>query len=208
MSARRVAMPRKRWLVAALVVFLVTSMTAIFLNSFLMGHGWSTERSVSRYVGFEIWSSMIFAVGNLFAAGVTGAFLWKLGGLWKMPRIYYYCVMLMVLGLIWLSLCPIGLCDPGDGRKSIVSFAHEVSSRTMFLMMMAAAGMIALRSYATDVSRILCGGYVVYGAFCILGYLTHSHWFEARVLIFETVYIAGFVILLLVLKDRRLVKQD
>mgnify|MGYP001054451178 FL=1 len=202
MEIEKIAMPRKRRLVAALIIFLVTSLAAVILNSFMMGYGLEVERSISRYVGFEIWSSVIFAFGNFFAAGATGAFLWCLGELWELPRVYYYCVIVMVLGLIGLSLCPIGLFDMG-GEKSIVSLIHELASRTMFIMMMVVAGLLALRPYGTRGSRVVCWVYVVYGLFCVVGYLTKGSWFIPYCLFFETFYIAAFVLVLLVQKDKR-----
>ncbi len=198
----KIKMPKKTRLAVALAVFLTTSLAAVVLNSFVVGHGLTMGRSISRYVGFEMWSAVIFALGNFFAAGATGAFLWCLGELWKMPRVYYYCVMLMVLGLVWLSLCPIGLCDV-NGQKSMISLVHELSSRTMFIMMVVTAGLLAVRPYGTTRSRAICGTYVIYGLVCIVGYLTHGEWFESRVLIFETLYIAGFVGILLAQQDRR-----
>lgn len=205
MKSDGIKMPPKRRLVVALVVFLTTSLAAVVLNSFLLGYGFTFGRSISRYVGFEVWSSVVFALGNFFAAGATGAFLWCLGELWKLPRIYYYSVILMVLGLVWLSLCPIGLCDYAN-EKSLISLIHELSSRAMFIMMMVTAGLLALRPYGTSNSRAICITYVIYGLICIAGYLTHGDWFESRVLIFETLYIAGFVGILLMQYDRRMME--
>ena len=39
MEIEKIAMPRKRRLVAALIIFLVTSLAAVILNSFMMGYG-------------------------------------------------------------------------------------------------------------------------------------------------------------------------
>lgn len=202
MGSERIAMPRKRWLVVALIVFLTTSLTAVILNSFVMGYGLNVERSISRYVGFEVWSSVIFALGNFFAAGATGAFLWHLGELWQLPRVYYYCVIAMVVGLVGLSLCPIGLFDV-NGQKSIISLIHELSSRTMFIMMMAVMALLAARPYGTRLSRTLCWTYVVYGLVCTVGYLARGSWFIPYCLLFETCYIAAFVVVLLAQKDKR-----
>lgn len=203
---KNLATPKRSCLIAALAIFLIAALTAVLINSFVMGYGFSTGRSISRYVGFEMWSAVVFAVGNFFVSGVMGVFLWRLGKLWEMPRVYYYCVFLMVLGLISLSVCPIGLCDI-DGQKSLVSLIHELSSRTMFIMMMVAAGLMAMKPYGTKASCILCVTYVVYGLVCIFGYLGHEIWFESRVLIFETLYIVGFIVVLLCQRDKRLVKQ-
>jgi len=203
----KLAAPKKSCLIIALAIFLITAMMAVMVNSFVVGYGLSTGRSISRYVGYEVWSAVVFAIGNFFVSGVMGVFLWRLGKLWEMPRIYYYCVFLMVLGLITLSVCPIGLYDVGE-QKSVVSLVHELSSRTMFIMMMIAAGLMAIKPYGTKVSRVLCVIYVFYGLVCVFGYLGNEVWFESRVLIFEILYIVGFVVMLLCQRDKRLIKQE
>lgn len=201
MRHTRTDTPRRTWLGFALGAFLIVAFAAVIVNSFCLGHGLDFGRSISRYVGFEVWSALAFSPVCVFAAGATGVFLWKLGQRWEMPRVYYYCVLLMSAGLIFLSLFPIGLCDP-VGSKSIVSFAHEISSRTMFLMMLATAAMLTVSRHAAVYSRRVSLVFVIYGVICVTGYFSHGAWFESCILLFETAYIAGFVAILLMQKNR------
>lgn len=195
-------MPSKKGLVVGLLVFATTTLLAIGLNSFVLGYGFQTVRSVSRYVGFEEWSAVMFALGNFVTAGMTMAFLWKLGELWKMPRIYYYIGFLMGIGLIWLSACPVGFFDSVEG-KSVISFMHEIASRTMFLMMLLVAVLLAMKkSYATKTSRGLALAFALYGVICVIGYFTRSGWFMPYFMIYEVSYIVAFELLLIAQKSK------
>lgn len=201
-AARRV--PKKGGLWLALGVFLVTATLGVVINSFVFQRGLSLDRSISRYVGYEAWSAILFALGNFVVAGTVGSYLWKLGEFWKMPRIYYYCAFLMVVGLIMLSVFPVGYFDLG-GQKSVISYAHEIASRTMFIMMMLMAAMLAGRR-ASAGTMAACAMYLVYAVFCVTGYLTEGEWFTPLILIYEWVYIAAFPLVLAACKGRAVEK--
>lgn len=192
----------KRWrLLVALLVFVTTSVLGVVVNSFCFGKGLHLDWSVSRYVGSEVWSAIIFALGNVVVSAMMGKYLWQIGRMWKMPRVYYYFALLMLVGLIMLSVFPIGFFDVG-GQKSIQSYIHEVSSRTMFLMMLFIAGMLILKRGATKSTRIWAMLYVAYGVFCVVGYLTAAGWFWPGLLIYESVYVAAFPLLLMTCRVR------
>lgn len=194
-----VTMPKKGGLWLALGVFLATSMSGVLINSFVFGKGLRLGWSISRYVGSETWSAVVFALGNFLVVAMVGQYLWKLGEAWRMLRVYYYCVFLMCLGLIWLSLCPVGYFDVATGEtvaKSVISLVHEVSSRLMFIMMMFMAAMLAGNWRASALTRAVCVAYLVYAVFCVTGYLTDGSWFTPLILIYESVYIAAFPLVL------------
>lgn len=188
-------MPAKGGLYAALAVFLVTATLGVVVNSFAFSKGFNLHWSVSRYVGSELWSAILFALGNGVVVAMVMKYLWGLGEAWKMPRVYYYCSFVMAVGLIWLSVCPVGFCDI-EGQKSLVSLLHEWSSKLMFIMMMLVAAMLAGSRRASAGTKAMCIAYVVYGIFCVAGYLTNGCWFTPLVLIYETVYIATFPLML------------
>ncbi len=198
---QKVELLRKLWLVLGLAVFLVTASLAVAINATCYGHGWHTETSISRYVGYETWSAVIFALGNFVMAGVLLKCLWRLGGVWKMPRIYYYMSLVMVVSLIGLSMCPVGYFDV-NGQRSTISVLHELCSRAMFLMMLMVAGMLVWKSVGSEKARLAAGIYFVYGVICLIGYLTKGKWFLSYLLIYETMYIAGFVMMLICQRER------
>ena len=195
MRIKRKQLPHSKCIITALVVFLTTAFASIIVNSTLLGHGFHLEYSVSKYVGLETWSAVIFAIGDCFVAALFGKYLWKLGEAWKMPRLFYYLIIVMVVGLLGVAFCPSGYCD-FDGQKSLVTWIHEIASRTMFVAMMAEAALIAIWKKAGRLAHAVCVAYVVYAVICIIGYFTKGEWFLPLVMVYETIYLAMFMILL------------
>lgn len=195
MRIRRKELPHSKYIGLALAIFLVTAFASIIVNSTLFGHGFHLEYSISKYVGLETWSAVIFAIGNCFVAALFGKYLWKLGEAWKMPRLFYYLIIVMVVGLLGLSFCPSGYNDFA-GQKSLITWLHEICSRTMFVAMMMEAALIAVWKKAGRLAHALCVAYVVYAVICIVGYFSDGEWFLPLVMVYETVYLAAFMIML------------
>lgn len=188
-------------LIIGLLIFVTTSVLAVIINSHVFGHGFDVSRSISRYVGFEIWSAILFEVGNCFVAAVVGKALYKIGGAWRMSKIFYILAMLMCISLIWLSVFPIGMFDY-DGHVSTISWLHILGSRTLFITMLLTAVLIARTECASPITHGASVGYIVYAVFCVVGHLTDAEWFVPYTLVFETTYIVGFLVLLLFCKTR------
>lgn len=182
-------------MLGAMGVFLATAAVAVIINSTLSGYGWHLEWSISKYVGLETWSAIMFAAGNLAVALLMGKYLWSLGERWKMPKIYYLAVLVMAVALLWLSFCPVGYFDVA-GEKSTISLMHVMSSRLMFVMMMAIAMIVIMCRRAGVSAHALCVGYLVYAIFCVIGELTRADWFVPLTLIFESAYLFGFMMVM------------
>lgn len=200
MMRGRMMLSAKRGLLASLVLFVMVSMMIVIANS-LSGYGLHWDYSISKYVGLELWSSITFVLSNIIVAAVVGRYAWKLGVSWRMPRIYFYCVFVMVVALIWLSMCPTALCD-FDGKISLISWMHHISSRTMFLMMLIVGVMLMFTKRADERSRTWSAIFVAYGVVCMLGYLTNGSWFV--LLVWESLYIDSFLVMLLMQGGKQL----
>lgn len=185
----------KMALIVALVIFVTTSALAVVVNS-VGGHGWDASRSISRYVGMETWGALIFALGNFAVAALLGRYLWNMGEKWKMPRVYYYAVFVMGVALVWLSMCPIGYFD-NDNGISLISYLHEIASRTMFVAMAVIFFIIMLNERCCKVLRWGAIVYLVYAAICTSGYFLRAGWFVPEFLFFEASYLVSFAIILL-----------
>lgn len=196
MRLKRKELPNSGLIAAALATFLATAFTAILVNSSIMGHGFHLEYSISHYVGLETWSAVMFTIGNFFVAAFFGVYLWRLGEAWGMPRLFYYLIVVMVVGLLMLSFCPSGYFDVEGGSKNLITWIHEISSRTMFIAMMLMAALIAVWKKAGAMAHAVCVAYVVYAIICIAGYFTQGEWFVQELMIYETVYLASFMIML------------
>lgn len=191
----------RQFLVAGLVIFTVTASLAVALNSSIFGHGFDVSRSISRYVGFGVWSSILFVVGNCFVVSAVVRVLFRIGEAWQMPRIFYWLALIMCVALIWLSVFPIGMFD-FDGKVSTISWMHMLGSRTLFVVMLVIAGMLAWSRYASPMTHGVCVGFMVYAAFCVVGHLMSAQWFIPYTLVFESTYILGFLVMLLFCKTR------
>ncbi len=184
-----------KWMVGAILVFVVTATIAVVLNSTVGGYGWHTNWSISRYVGLEAWSAIMFALGNCVVAALMGRYLWRLGERWKMPKVYYILVLVMAVALLWLSFCPVGFFDVG-GENSTISLMHVLSSRMMFISMMLIAMIIVMCRRAGMVAHALNVGFLVYAIFCVIGELSRADWFVPLTLIFESTYLLGFMVIM------------
>lgn len=191
----------RHFLVAGLIIFTVIATLAVVLNSFVFGYGFDVARSISRYVGFEVWSVLLFAIGNCFVVAAVARALFKIGEAWHMPKVFYWLTVIMCVALIWLSVFPIGMFD-AEGSVSLISWLHILGSRTLFVVMMIVACMIAGNQYASPMTHGVCVGYMVYAIFCVVGHLTEASWFLPYTLIFESSYIVGFLVMLLFCKTR------
>lgn len=186
----------KKPMLLAFVIFMVTSGLAVLVNS-LLGAGLRFDYTISRYVGLETWSAVIFALGNFVVAGAILYYLYGVLQDWGMPRLAYWCVVVMLVGLIGLSVCPIGYFDPVGARygTSVISLIHGLCSRIMFMTMMVMMSIVALCAMASRKTRALGVMFVIYGLACLCGYMTRAGWFIDTVLISESLYLIGFMAL-------------
>lgn len=187
---------RKRGLAVALGLFLGVGILAIVVNSVLQ-QSLRVNWSISTYVGLRTWSAVAFALCNCAVAGLIGNYLWKVGQAWSMPKLYYYACFLMLVALIWLSFCPIGYFDNG-ARTGVISNMHQVASRSMFVLMLIVTAMLAGRPNLTGRAQVALASFIVYALLCLVGYMTQGEWFTSFFMIYETLYLAWFVIALMV----------
>lgn len=193
--------PSKWLIVGALAVFLGTSFIAIFINATVLEHGFHLEYSISHYVGLELWSAIFFTLGNIFVSIFMAYFLWKLGEAWKMPRLFYWLIVVLVVSLIGLSVCPSGFADMGD-QISTVTWIHVLTSRLMFIAMMLIAAMIVVCRHANALAHIINVVYLIYAVVCIMGFMEEQTWFLDAVMVFETIYLAAFMTVMAACDDK------
>lgn len=192
---KRTKFPSKWLIIGAMMTFLGTAFLIIAINSIIFRHGFHPDLTISRYVGMEIWSALVFAVSNIFVTIFTGRYLWQLGQAWKMPRIFYWLVLFQAVALLVLSACPVGMFDVG-GVPSIISWVHNISARTMFFVMMLIAAMIVFCKRANALAHVLNAFYVVYAAVCIFGHFGERPWFVSNIMFIEAAYLFGFMVVM------------
>lgn len=203
---KRVRFPSKWLIVGAMMTFLGTSFLIIAMNSEIFGYGFHTEYTISHYVGLEIWSSLVFALSNVFVALFLGKYLWQLGEAWKMPKVYYLLVVAVAVMLLGLSACPSGMFDDGGPAISIISWGHMLTSRGMFVAMMLIAAMIVICRHANPLAHIFSVLYLIYAVVCIMGFTSAAPWFNEYVMFYETMYLFVFM-LMMVLCDQSTINR-
>lgn len=185
-------------LLLAMGIFGATSLAAVIINAGAYqgaARPWLLGNSISWYVGSRVWSAIFFALGNLAVAILIGRYLWMLGKLWQMPRVYFYFIFLVIVALIWLSVFPLGLFDTPTS-KSTISYFHEAGSRTMFFAMALVLFLLALKCRSHKLLKICLASFVIYAIFCAVATLAEVKCFLAGLLFFEAFYIIAFMILI------------
>lgn len=200
--------PSKWLIVSAMAIFLGTSMLSIAVNSTIFQHGFDISKSISHYVGLEIWSAVFFTLANIFVALLTGTYLWRLGEVWKMPRLFYVLIVALAANLIGLSVCPSGMFDVGDST-SIITWLHILTSRAMFIIMMLLAVMVILCRRANTTAHIVNVIFLMYAVFCLVGFISEDVWFMPAVMFYETFYLFFFMFAMALCDTKRehLVKE-
>lgn len=195
------------WL--ALGIFLTTSGLAVTINSLAIS-GLHFDYTISRYVGLRSWSAIVFAVGNFVVAGAMLKYLYGVAEVWGMPRWAYWLIVVMLVALIGLSVCPIGYFDPVGAKygTSAPSLIHGICSRVMFFSMLVMIMTVALGALTSRRTRVLALAFVVYGLFCLYGYFSRAEWFENVVLVFESLYLVGFMVMCLGLRKKEVMKGE
>lgn len=199
----RSKLTRRGKMLVAMLVFVLTSSFAVVTNGLMQG-GINLNYSISRYVGLATVSAVIFAIGNFVVTDFMAERLYGVGRALKMPKLFYWVVVVMAVALIGLSVCPVGYFDLAPGVESIPSLVHQVCSRVMFVCMLLTSTWLALHSGVTKWAKLWCVLYTVYAVICAVGFILEFEWFISWILIFESCYLLWFMILITNLKCKGL----
>jgi len=191
-------------MVVAILIFVMTTVLTVAVNSYIR-KALMLDYSISRYIGSETWSAIMLALANMVVAFSVLTYLYQVGEKWQFWRAYYWIVVLMAVGLVGLSACPIGYFDlPGEAyATSAPSHVHEICSRMMFVCMLVVAVMVLCCKKASRATRLAAAVYVAYGVACVFGYMTTASWFVRHMLLFESCYLFGFLSFCLGMQGRK-----
>lgn len=99
-----------QWIVLADLILFVTSVLAVAINS--LKYGFHIDYTISRYVGLETWSAIVFGLGNVMVAYLSFRFLMWIQVRGKVPKwLMLILAGIFVVGLLGLSACPMGYFD-------------------------------------------------------------------------------------------------
>ena len=176
---------RKRVAWVAFWLFFVVSGGIVLVN-WLMSGGAFFGRSISIYVGMEVWSSIVFGVANMVVVGLLGWYLWGVRQEWKMGKTWMGIVLLTMLGLLVTSWFPMKLFD-----IEWINVTHQVASRGMFVL----AILLAIANLAkfgvreeTAEARVINWLFLGYAVICGMMFVSGDVFWE-NVLWVESVYV-------------------
>ena len=172
-----------------------------FFNSFdNLSADFCINYSISKYVGLSFPSAIAFLLVNIFVSVVMWQYLKpKLKSEWLK-----LLLKIIVVTLVLLSVFPIGLFDnilpePVLFGRTPISFLHVSTSRTMFIAMAAFSVMAFYEGKVKNLHdknvRKVALLFFIYAVICTFAFIFFSEIFWQIDLIFESLYIAFFFIL-------------
>ena len=117
----------------ATLLFVLTVVIITFIHS--LTKGFHLNWSISRYMGSEPWSAILFCLSNFVVIALVLKYLYGVKKEHHLSTIWWILVLLMVVCYVMLSIFPVGLFDKMWGRFGTVSNIHQCSAYILFLMM-------------------------------------------------------------------------
>ncbi|MDO4889112.1 MAG: hypothetical protein Q4A25_00230 [Candidatus Saccharibacteria bacterium] len=196
------------------LIFALSQIIILGYNWISRGHAGDLTLTVSRYVGLELWTSILFAAFNI--AIIVIMFRYYLYLKKSRSTLWFIFGCLQVLGFLFLSIFPHNVFTEGQTKEIFVNI-HEYSARLMFASMFGMALETLRLSHPNHlkflqnlpllkspkkllfpkVTTPVCVFFVIYGLFYVTIYLTRWDVIWSRVLILETGYIYTFMAFLI-----------
>lgn len=192
----------KKPIIRAMIIFWVNFFAILTAHVLTKRADLRFDYSISKYVGLSFPSAIFFLIANTF----VGISMWKYLRPKLFDKVQRGLVLYIVITLILLSLFPIGLFDkiipePVLFGRTPISFLHVITSRTMFVAMAAFAlytFYAGKRKNAHDVNVTKAAlAFFIYAALCTFIFIFMSSVFWQIDIIFESLYIAFFFLLVL-----------
>lgn len=189
------------------IIFVFVVLCIVFGNSFLFGHGFHIEYSISRYIGLELWSAIFFFLNSLFLVNLLLIFYKKIKTTFKMPKLWQICFIIMIITFIGLSCCPVGFFDETWGDFGVVSHLHRFFSFSMFLISILVS-IINFFKFQGRKSKIITLSFAIYGTLFAISYAVNNSFVLNGFLFFETLFLLWFLTSLLVISSENLPKVE
>lgn len=196
------------------LLFAISQLIILGYQWIINGRAGDLTLTISRYVGLELWTSILFAAFNLVIIIIMLRYYLSLKNQRSALWVIFGCFQ--VLGFFLLSIFPHNIFMEGSAREIVVNL-HEFSARLMFISMFAMAietlrlshpnhlkflqkfaltrspKNLSFPSTTTKVSVF----FIIYGLIYLVVYATKWDVIWSRVLILETGYIYAFMAFLL-----------
>ena len=180
---------KKRFISAAITMFCGVELVAVLLHAVVFERGFNPSWSISRYMGLEYWSAILFAIANFIVIFFMLKYLLGVRREYKLSVFWLIGVIVMIVAYFGLSCCPLGLFDKAWGEYGTVSSLHHIFSHTLFVSMIVIAVDTLIEVHKGRPFMIYGVLMLVFAAFCSWGYLSGWDFFKANTFFFETGYI-------------------
>lgn len=205
------------------LIFTLSQLIILGYQWIANGYAGNLTLTVSRYVGLELWTSVLFAIFNLAIIIIMLRYYFSL---WKSRSLLWLILgIFQVIGFAILSLSPqnVFLDEP---YLTITSHIHDVGSHMMFIAMFAMAFETLRLCYPNHLKFLqrfrlfkcpkevsfpsitpkISVFFILYGFFYLYVYITRWDVIWSRVLILETGYIYAFMAFLIL--TRKITPSD
>jgi hypothetical protein len=202
MSDKLEKLKAKKTVLYSMIAFWVTFVAIVIVHNITGTAGLHIDYSISKYVGLTFPSAICFLIVNT-AVSIA---MWRYLSPKLENKAQRAILIYIIITLIGLSLCPIGLFDniipePVILGRTPISFMHVLTSRTMFVAM-AAFSLVTFylgkhkSEHDKNVQKV-CLSFFIYAAICTVAFIFFPQVFWAIDIIFESVYIAYFFMVVL-----------
>lgn len=181
----------------SLFTYILITLIIVCGHSFLENYGFHLDYTISRYIGLNIWSILLFLATSIFIFINIMKYLKYLKTTFKMNNFWWVIAIITMMSLLGVGLCPIGYFDEVYGDFGPVSIMHRITSSTMFCFSILLVFMMALKFRAEKPFFFASLLYVIYGLTFTALYALNSQFLMNNIFIFEATFLAFFYIVLL-----------
>ena len=179
------------------VIFAFSQVIILGYNWTLGGHFGDLKLTISRYVGLNLWTCILFAIYNLMIAFLM--LRYYLYAYKNLSKIWLVLGIVQLVGFVGLSFLPhveFPIC-----AKLFIVIAHIFLARMMFFAMFG-MGLERLRLACKSDNRNkyaakICLAFLIYGIIYVTGYSLNLDFLWNTMLLWETGYIYAFMAMLI-----------
>jgi hypothetical protein len=188
----------RRYAAWAVSLFFVVSAIIVTSHWLRLG-GVELGASISKHVGFAVYSSVLFAIANTITVVLLVRHINQLYKSHDFSKLWLMTISAMATAMLITSYFPL------TGEMQLIDNIHRASSWTVFGLAIVFA-IITFCSVRTRVSVLVSGIFLAFGAACLMWFMAFSDFFWGYVLILESLFIllAFLFILSIPTKPKRL----
>ncbi len=189
----------------SLLIYALATLIIVGGHSFLENYGFHLNYTISRYIGLNTWSAILFLITSIFVFINIIKYLKYLKTTFKMGTVWWVIAIIMMASLLCVGLFPIGYFDEVYGDFGLVSILHRITSSTMFCISVLLVFLTALK-FRTEKLLFFTGiMYAIYGLTFITLYALSVPILVNNIFIFESAFLVFFhIVLLLKQTEKRL----